>query len=429
MKTKGTSNGTKRTSNGEVARMTRQVRPSGRWGLILACLALTAGVAACGGTAAPNESAGAGSQSGRGGGTSPSAPGSCELPHGEVTKENNCKFTGQTITVAEDPGTLGETVKKGLTKAFEETTGGHIDWVMQDSKTLMAKQIANKAAGRSNKVDVDLAVNIPNIYPPYEAGLFQQVPKDAIPNWSDIPDKGFAIPGYGAGMYYWLVGLCYDPQKFNDAGLPEPKGVDDVLNDPHAILGLPSPGSTRWELFTYAFAASHGVAMDDPDGVLNLLSRASDRIKLYVATPDADELLQHGGAWAVVTSNGHCNGMIKDGANYVYGSLGLTVEGTKYDYVMTVTTPEVLASSDQPEMAHALINTLFTKEVLLPIYDNYIYDMTSRRIAKAAKEHHPDLVKYLHPDFSDLYFDTDQLQKFMGARQDWVHAWNATFTN
>ncbi|MDQ7909930.1 extracellular solute-binding protein [Phytohabitans sp. ZYX-F-186] len=359
-----------------------------------------------------------------GGGDDPAGDGGagapCALPSGPVTEANNCKYPGQEITVSATPGGLLDGYKAAFGPLFEKTTGARINWVAQGPDVSVTKILA--AAGGTPPVDVVLDSFPPVLTSAVENGAFQKIDPASVPNYAEVPPNAFAIEGYGAATWFYRIGQCYDAKKA--AALPggAPKTLDPWF-DSDLGVGFPTPENTRWDLTVGTLAKNFGVGFDEPQKAVDRI-RQIRGLKLYAASSESDQMLLNGDVGTVVTSDGRCAAMKENGADVAFGSLGLSIDGKSYDYIQSLTGPQIATGSKKVELAKALINTLFTAEALKPLITSLIYDPTQPSVQQIVKND-PKLAPYAWTDFDVLYANT--FVDLERNRAAWVDAWRRTF--
>jgi putative spermidine/putrescine transport system substrate-binding protein len=354
--------------------------------------------------------------------TTPSGP--CVLPAEPITAANQCKFPGETLKVSTTGASAAQFLRDAVGKEFESTTGAKIEWVETGPLPMLSQLVAAKAAGGDPPVDVVIDMYAPTIFDADAAGVFQKITWSDLPNLADISKDAYVIDGYGPASYYTTFSICVNTDKFKEANLPIPTSGDDLSNPAIKTIAFPQPESPRWDQVVAGLATFYGASMDDPDPIIQKIAAFGDRLLFYSAASDSDQMIQSGDAWALITSEGRCFGLAKQGKPVQVVGLGLKGGGKTYDVIGSWVGPQIVTGTKKVDLAKTFINTLFTKNGFYPFTSKLLFAPTKPSVI-AAMVADPTTADFVRTTFDDVL--RPDYKEYIENREKWINAWNSEF--
>lgn len=331
-------------------------------------------------------------------------------------------FAGQTLRVSATAGGMTDALKAGVGSFFEAKTGAKLVWVANDPQSAVSQLLA----ARGGPVPFDAIANMDSVSQAraISVDVIQKLDYANIPNAKAIPASGMRASGFGPGSYYYVVGQCYNTDKFKAAGLPAPTSTD-VWFDPKLANHVAIPDSTQamWNIAMPMFAKGLGLSATDPAPLIAKL-KTIPGLRLAPNQTEIDSLLTNGDAWIAMDADGRCNAMTKKGLPFKLAPLGLTIDGKKYDYIAVTTGVEAVKGTQVKRLVEEFINLLLTPEGLVPLTKVLFYTAASSTVYDAQLKD-PEVAPYLMPKTAALY--AGDYGPWLSIEAKWIDAWNRGF--
>jgi putative spermidine/putrescine transport system substrate-binding protein len=308
-----------------------------------------------------------------------------------------------TLRVGNYGGQFTDTQRKFAGALFTNRTGVKVQYIDANPADHVARIIASR--GREPPYDVvylDDEVQANAI----TAGVLVPLKPELVANVNHVFDQAKNTKGYGPGVITYVLGICYNKDKYKAAGIAAPKSWADLW-DPKLAgkLMLPSVTVGQGRMFLVAATRMNG-------GNEASLSKGLEKIaelkyhSIYTSSAQIEALFSSGDIWAAPFLDGRCWGSIDKGLPLGYvlppegGIFGITmldvVKGTKhekeaFEYINTALDP-----LSQLGQAWSMPFGPTTK-LLAPIleaYPEYSHKFTWK---------FDDLRSVYHPDWAEFY--------------------------
>lgn len=306
---------------------------------------------------------------------------------------NSTTGTAQEVTlrVANYGGSFTESQRKYAGDVFSKLTGVRIEYIDGNPTDHLAKLIASR--GRDVPFDVvylddDVQKNA------VAAGVLAKLDTSLVPNLGNLYNEAKSKEGYGPGMIFFSVGLAYNPDKFKEAGLPEPTSWEDLWRPELAgKVAVPDLSKSYGRAFlVMAAKLAGGDEVNIEPGIDKIAQLKAHSYPASSATMGT--LFQSGEIWAGPWVNGRAWGLIDKGAplRFIHPKEG----GTGH-----MTTIDVVEGTPHPEEAHAYLNFVLGPLPQLGQAYDIPYGPTNMLLAPVLA-HYPDLARKFPSSPEDL---------------------------
>lgn len=220
-----------------------------------------------------------------------------------------------TIKVGNYGGQFTATQKKYAGDLFTRRTGAKVQYIDANTSDHLNKLIASK--GREAPYDVvylDLDVQANAI----KAGVLEKFDASQVPNYQFIYDEAKNKQGYGPGMMIYTIGIAYNPQKFKEAGIPEPTSWLDLWNPKLAgKVMIPDLSSIQGRAFLIAISRIEGGDEAHPEKGIAKIAQLKYH-SIYTSSAQVESLFPTGDIWAAPFADGRTWGLIDKGVPLKY---------------------------------------------------------------------------------------------------------------
>ncbi len=253
-----------------------------------------------------------------------------------------------TIKVANYGGQFTATQRKYAGDLFTRRTGMKVQYIDANPADHLNKMIASR--GREAPYDVvylDLDVQANAI----RAGVLEKFDASKASNVKHLYPQTVSKDGYGPGMMIYTIGIVYNPQKFKEAGIPEPTSWADLW-DPRLAGKVIIPDLSAIQGRAFLVAATRLAGGDESS-----LDKGIDKIaelkyhSIYTSSAQVEALFPPGDIWAAPFSDGRSWGMIDKG-------VPLKFLKPKEGAIVSIGTLDVVKGSKNVEAAYQYINAV-----------------------------------------------------------------------
>ena len=267
---------------------------------------------------------------------------------GESSDETSCTLTVSTFQLSED------IVNEDIIKPFEEQTGCEVITDLGNAADRYTKLENNPESG----IDV-IELNQSTAARGYEAGLFEKLEAAKVENINNLIGSAKTMQeesGYGPAYTIQSVGIIYDSETLGY----EIESWDDLWNsDLEGSIAIPDITTTFGPAMVYIASDHAGVDIttDDGEAAFAALEELKPNVvKTYTKSSDLANMFAAGEIKAAVVGDFAVLNIQKDDENAVY----LVPESGTYANFNTI---DVVASSDNKEMAYQYINWRISQEL------------------------------------------------------------------
>ncbi len=263
------------------------------------------------------------------------------------------RFEGVTLTVGTFGGSWKDRIEEHIAPKFA-AEGGKLEFITGNPRNLLSKLIA----ARGQDAPMDVVEIAESTWPDLKEGDFVTAYDAAnIPNLAQLDPAMY--DEYRVGNWLTEVGIVYDIDKFEEAGIPQPTKFSDLM-DPRLAgkVGLPDVVMAVAIPLVVGFAKEFG---GDESNITPGLEKINeiDIFSFYSSGPQATQMFESGDVWAIVLHAGWAVRLnaagLKVGMAFpeVDGSIG--VDDTGYVGVVNGT--------EHKEAAEFYINELISEEM------------------------------------------------------------------
>ncbi|MGE0154949.1 MAG: ABC transporter substrate-binding protein [Reyranellaceae bacterium] len=310
-----------------------------------------------------------------------------------------------TIKVANYGGQFTATQKKYAGELFTRRTGVKVQYIDANPADHLNKMIANR--GRDALYDVvylDLDIQANAI----KAGVLEKFDASKVSNMQFLYPQTVSKDGYGPGMMIYSIGIAYNPQKFKDAGIPEPTSWGDLW-DPRLAgkVIIPDLSAIQGRAFLVAATRLNG-------GDESQLEKGIEKIaqlkyhSIYTSSAQVEALFPTGDIWAAPFADGRSWGLIDKG-------VPLKFLRPKEGAVVSIGTLDVAKGSKNVKEAYEYINTVLDPYSQLGQAYDLPFGPTNSLLAPLLKAY-PEVSKKFIASLDDL-------------KQGYIPNWTAYNTN
>lgn len=251
-----------------------------------------------------------------------------------------------TIRVASFGGQFGDLEKAYAGDRLTRRTGITVEWVHGNPNDFLAQMLASR--GRAPPFDVVLLDDTVQAVA-IGQGVVQKLDPAVVPNLKTLYPQALNRQGYGPDLLFYSIGIVYNKQKLQEAGVPAPTSWD-ALWDPRVAghVSVPDISLPQGSDFAVKIAqlAGGGEANLEPGLDRIATIKAHD---YYTSSATLGELLASGDVWLSVWTSGRAWALIDKGLPVGYV---IPKEGS----VAGIDTIDLVAGSEHPKEAQQFIN-------------------------------------------------------------------------
>lgn len=267
---------------------------------------------------------------------------------GDSTDVTSCTLTVSTFQLSED------IVNEDIITPFEEQTGCEVITDLGNAADRYTKLENNPESG----IDV-IELNQSTAARGYEAGLFEKLEAAKVENINNLIGSAKTMQeesGYGPAYTIQSVGIIYDSETLGY----EIESWDDLWNsDLEGSIAIPDITTTFGPAMVYIASDHAGVDIttDDGEAAFAALEELKPNVvKTYTKSSDLANMFAAGEIKAAVVGDFAVLNIQKADENAVY----MVPESGTYANFNTI---DVVASSDNKEMAYQYINWRISQEL------------------------------------------------------------------
>lgn len=296
-----------------------------------------------------------------------------------------------TIKVGNYGGQFTATQRKYAGDLFTRRTGAKIQYIDANTSDHLNKLIASR--GRESPYDVvylDLDVQANAI----KAGVLEKFDPSLVPNYKFVYDEAKNKQGYGPGMMIYTIGIAYNPQKFKEAGIPEPTSWGDLW-DPRLAgkVMIPDLSSIQGRAFLIAINRLQGGSETQPEKGIEKIAQLKYH-SIYTSSAQVEALFPTGDIWAAPFADGRTWGLIDKGVPLKYLR-------PKEGAVVGMGMLDVPKGAANPKLGYAYIDAVLDAYSQLGQAYEIPYGPTNSLLAPVLKAY-PDISKKFTASLSEL---------------------------
>ena len=321
-----------------------------------------------------------------------------------------------TLRIGNYGGAFTASQKKYAADIFTQRTGIKIQFIDGNPTDHLAKMIASK--GREAPYDLvylddDVQAKAE------ETGVLLKLDPAQVPNLKNLYDEARNKSGYGPGILFYSIGIAYNVEKLNQAGITNVTSWNDLW-DPRLAgrVAVPDLSTIMGRNFLVAGARLNGGNEKDPLKGISKISTLKAH-SYYTSSATLATLFQSGDVWAAPWINGRAWGMIDKGAPMKFI---LPKEGGYGN----MTTLDVVAGTKFSKEAHAFLDFVLDPLPQLGQANDVPYGPANKTLAPVLAAY-PELSKKFPSSPADLkklvLVDWSAYNKLHDSS---VEAWNRT---
>lgn len=258
-----------------------------------------------------------------------------------------------TLVLACYAGDVQRNFEETIIPEFEKLHDVKVTYVPGVSTATIAKLAAQKD---NPEIDVACLDDGPR-QQAQDLGLLQQTDPSKLPNLADAYEIARMPDNYGVGWALFGIGIVYNPEALEQAGIPPLKSWNDLANP--ALKGHVIPSSIT---VTYGVASLIMLAQANGGDVHNIdpgfekMKEIAANSIVFDTTADITQHFQQGEGWAGVWTDGQTGGYVQTTGFpmvFVYPE-----EGTP----ALLTTASVAKGAPNAEKAEEFLNFIVGKE-------------------------------------------------------------------